>query len=89
MATEMRRFIAWLAATAPDGKIPLPAPTRAAVTHLYCVRIHPFEDGNGRIAWALAEKALLQVIGQPSLIALSHIIQRKCSAYCKALEAAK
>lgn len=88
MGTEMQRFIAWFADTAPGGKTPLPALTRAAIAHLFFVSIHPFEDGNGRIARALAEKALSQAIGQPSLIALSHIIQRKRSAYYNALEAA-
>lgn len=88
MVTQMRRFMAWFAATALDGDTPLPAITRAGIAHLYFVSIHPFEDGNGRIARALAEKALSQAIGQPSLIALSHIIQRKRSAYYDALEAA-
>lgn len=50
--------------------------------------IHPFEDGNGRIGRAIAEKALSQAIGQPSLIALSQAIQRGRSAYYDTLEAA-
>jgi Fic family protein len=62
--------------------------TRAGIAHLYFVSIHPFEDGNGRIARGLAEKALSQAIGQPSLIALSKTIQRRRSAYYNALEAA-
>jgi Fic family protein len=51
------------------------------------VCIHPYEDGNGRIARALAEKALAQAVGHPSLIALSPVIQRKRAAYYEALEA--
>ena len=88
MADEMAGFLAWFADTAPSGKRPLAALTRAGIAHLYFVSIHPFEDGNGRIARANAEKALAQAIGQPSLIALSQIIQRKRSAYYDALEAA-
>lgn len=88
MAKEMARFLAWFAATSPGGERPIPALTRAGITHLYFVSVHPFEDGNGRIARALSEKALAQAIGQPSLIALSQIIQRKRSAYYAALEAA-
>ncbi|MBP9092590.1 Fic family protein [bacterium] len=88
MAKEMARFLAWFAATAPGGERPIPALTRAGIAHLYFVSVHPFEDGNGRIARALSEKALTQAIGQPSLIALSQIIQRKRSAYYAALEAA-
>jgi Fic family protein len=88
MADEMARFLAWFAATAPDGPQPLSGLARAGIAHLYFVSIHPFEDGNGRIARALAEKALAQAIGQPSLIALSLIIQRHRAAYYDALEAA-
>ncbi len=88
MAEEMARFLAWFAATAPCGEQPMPALTRAGIAHLYFVSVHPFEDGNGRIARALSERALAQAIGQPSLIALSQIIQRKRSGYYAALEAA-
>ena len=88
MADEMERFLEWFDATAPDGKQPLSALTRAGIAHLYFVSIHPFEDGNGRIARALADKALSQAIGQPSLIALSQVIQRHRAAYYDALEAA-
>lgn len=88
IVAEMERFLAWFAATAPGGEQPMPALTRAGIAHLYFVSVHPFEDGNGRIARALSEKALAQAIGQPTLIALSQIIQRKRSAYYAALEAA-
>ena len=88
MADEMARFLVWFANTAPDGAQPLPALTRAGIVHLYFVSIHPFEDGNGRVGRALAEKALSQSVGQPSLIALSQVIQRNRSAYYDALEAA-
>jgi Fic family protein len=86
MANEMKRFIARFNETAPGGKTPLPALTRAALAHLHFVCIHPFEDGNGRIARALAEKALAQNLGQPSLIALAYTIERKRKDYYAALE---
>lgn len=38
--------------------------------------MHPFEDVNGRIGRALAEKPLAQNIGQPSLILLANTIER-------------
>jgi Fic family protein len=60
--------------------------TRAALAYLYFVCIHPFEDGNGRIGRALAEKALAQNLGQPTLIALAHTIERKREDYYTALE---
>jgi len=83
---EMKRFIAWFNDTAPGGKNPLPALTRAGIAHLYFVCIHPFEDGNGRIGRALAEKSLAQNLGQPSLIALAYTIERKRKDYYAALE---
>jgi len=86
MPAEMKRFIDWFNDTAPGGKNPLPALTRAALAHLHFVCIHPFEDGNGRIGRALAEKALAQNLGQPSLIALAYTIERKRKDYYAALE---
>jgi Fic family protein len=86
MPEEMKRFIAWFNDTAPGGKNPLLALTRAAVAHLYFVCIHPFEDGNGRIGRALAEKSLAQNLGQPSLIALAYTIGRKREDYYAVLE---
>lgn len=83
---EMRRFVAWFNESGPAGRQPLPALTRAAIAHLYFVSIHPFEDGNGRIARALAEKSLAQNLGQPSLIALAYTIERQRKDYYAALE---
>jgi Fic family protein len=86
MQVEMDGFMAWFAKTGPDGKNALPALTRAGIAHLYFVCIHPFEDGNGRIARAIAEKALSQCLGQPTLVALSQVIQDQRKAYYDALE---
>jgi Fic family protein len=83
---EMKRFIAWFNDTAPGGKRPLPALRRAGIAHLYFVSIHPFEDGNGRIGRALAEKSLAQNLGQPSLIVLAYTIERKRKDYYSALQ---
>jgi len=83
---EMDRFIAWFNGTAPDGAAPLPVLTRAGMAHLYFVCIHPFEDGNGRIGRGVAAKVLSQGMGQPTLIALSHIIQNHKKLYYDMLE---
>jgi Fic family protein len=83
---EMQRFIAWFNDTAPLGKAPLPTLTRAGLVHLYFVCVHPFEDGNGRIGRALAEKSLAHNLGHPSLIALAYTIERKRKDYYAALE---
>jgi Fic family protein len=83
---EMEQFMVWFNDTASDGKNPLPALTRAGIAHLYFVCVHPFEDGNGRIGRAIAEKSLAQNLGQPSLIALAYTIERKRKDYYAALE---
>ncbi len=84
---EMNRFITWFNETAPGGKKEIKkAPVRSAVAHLYFETIHPFEDGNGRIGRAIAEKALSQGIGRPAVLSLSKAIEEKKSAYYDALQ---
>ncbi len=87
MPREMARFIGWFSRTAPNGATPLPALTRAGLAHLYFVSIHPFDDGNGRIARAVAEKALAQNLGYPTLTTLAATILAKRKAYYDELEA--
>lgn len=83
VAGEIAGFIRWFNNSASNRS--LPALVRAAIAHHYFVTIHPFEDGNGRIARALAEKALSQRISQPALIALSSEIQKYRKRYYEAL----
>lgn len=78
---EMERFIDWF-----NNTKDLPALTRAGIAHLYFVCIHPFEDGNGRIGRAIAEKSLSQSLGQPTLISLSSAIMNKRRDYYDLLE---
>lgn len=90
MTAEMNRFFDWFNQTAPGGaKVILNPILRAAITHLYFESIHPFEDGNGRIGRALAEKALHQGLGQPILISLSSVIEAKKQNYYDGLKAAQ
>ncbi len=88
VAAEMARFLRWFNAASHDGESPLPTLARAGLAHLYFESIHPFEDGNGRIGRAIAEKVLAQGAGQPSLTALSLLIQRRRKEYYVQLEAA-
>ena len=81
---EMRRFIEWF----NDSK-EMNALERAGIAHLYFVLIHPFDDGNGRISRALAEKALSQSLGQPALTGLATTINADRKKYYAALEAVK
>ena len=78
---EMDAFLAWL------REAEFPALTLAGLTHLYFVSIHPFEDGNGRIARALSEYVFARSLRQPSLLALSYQIEKERNAYYDALEA--
>lgn len=84
---EMISYLDWFNGSASEGDTPLPALTRAGIGHLYFESIHPFEDGNGRVGRALAEKSLAQNIGQPTLIALAYTIEQHCKAYYDQLEA--
>jgi Fic family protein len=84
---EMRRYLAWFNETASNGRKPLPVLTRAGIAHLYFESIHPFEDGNGRIGRAVAEKILAQGLGQPSLTAIAETMLAHRKAYYAALEA--
>jgi Fic family protein len=85
---EMKRFVSWFNRTAPGGKEPLPAITRAGTAHLFFESIHPFEDGNGRIGRAIAEKAMTQSFGQPVLVSLATTILAHQKRYYEALERA-
>lgn len=53
---EMKRFLSWW----EDSKEKVEGVIRAALAHLWFVTVHPFEDGNGRIARALTDMALAQ-----------------------------
>jgi Fic family protein len=87
---EMKRFIEWFNDSAPNGKHEIKkAPIRSAIAHLYFESIHPFEDGNGRIGRAIAEKALSQTIGRPVVLSLSQTIEADKKQYYQALETAQ
>lgn len=77
----MNAFVAWF-----NSSHQLPALTRAAIAHWYFVCLHPFEDGNGRLARALSERVLSQSLAQPSLIALAYTIENNRKEYYKQLE---
>jgi Fic family protein len=54
LETEMQAFLAWFNGS-DDAVDPV---IKAAIAHLWFVTIHPFDDGNGRIARAIADQAL-------------------------------
>jgi len=57
MDREMSRFLAWFETARLDPVL------KAGVAHLWFVTIHPFDDGNGRIARAIADLALARAEG--------------------------
>lgn len=59
---------------------------KAAIAHVYFESIHPFEDGNGRIGRLLIEKILAQGVKQPTLMAVSKILEKRKKEYYAALE---
>ena len=80
---ELRRFLDWFAEppSSLDGLL------RAGLTHLWFVTLHPFEDGNGRIARALTDMALAQDERQTQrFFSLSVRIEQERKAYYEVLE---
>jgi Fic family protein len=58
LETEMKKFLVWLAQE--DNTDPV---IKAGIAHFWVVTIHPFEDGNGRIARAIGDMALARADG--------------------------
>ncbi|MEO6757848.1 MAG: DUF4172 domain-containing protein, partial [Saprospiraceae bacterium] len=84
----MTEFFNWFNEI-PEGGISKFPPVRAALAHLWFESVHPFEDGNGRIGRAIAEKALSQGLGAPIPFSLSRAIEADKKAYYQALETAQ
>ncbi len=80
---EMKRFFRWWQESLGnmDGII------RAAVAHFWFITIHPFDDGNGRLARALTDMALAQDDRQPQrYYSLSSQINADRESYYAVLE---
>jgi Fic family protein len=84
LSKEMNRFIEWYNTSEISSPI-----IKAAVAHLYFESIHPFEDGNGRIGRAIAEKALSQGFDNPIMFSISKSIEENRSNYYKELQLAQ
>ncbi len=57
---EMTQFIAWY-----NNDCLAASPLKAAIAHFWFVCIHPFDDGNGRLARALSDRLLAQYENSP------------------------
>ena len=82
VANEMAKFLYWF--EQPDDIDPL---LIAGLAHLWFITIHPFEDGNGRIARAIADMSLArsEQIHQ-RFYSMSGQIRREHKAYYDTLE---
>ena len=79
---EMKVFLAWLAEE--DETDPV---IKAGIAHLWFVTIHPFEDGNGRIARAIGDMALARADGtQDRFYSVSSQIEVERKQYYDQLE---
>lgn len=79
---ETGRFLDWV--NAESGEPPL---VKAGLAHLWFVTLHPFDDGNGRIARAVGDLLLARADGTPQrFYSLSAQIQREREAYYDILE---
>lgn len=79
---EMQRFIQWYNAKAETDLV-----IKAALAHFWFVTIHPFDDGNGRIARAIADMTLAQSErSKQRFYSMSSQIQTERKAYYDVLE---
>ena len=82
LPSEVERFLAW--ANRASNEPPL---IKAGLAHLWFVTLHPFDDGNGRIARAVGDLFLARADGSPQrFYSLSSQIQRERNAYYDILE---
>jgi Fic family protein len=80
---EMSAFLAW----ANDGEDRTDMVLRAGLAHLWFVTIHPFDDGNGRIARAIADWALARSENSPQrFYSMSAQIRHERNDYYDTLE---
>jgi Fic family protein len=84
--TEMNRFLDWFNNTPSD----IDPVLKAAIAHFWFVTIHPFDDGNGRIARAITDLQLSRSDGNSQrFYSMSNQILVERKKYYKALEKAQ
>ena len=80
---EMKSFLDWF-----NGEDDTDPVIRAALAHLWFVTIHPFDDGNGRIARAIADMSLARSEDSPQrFYSMSAQIRLERKEYYDLLEA--
>lgn len=83
LEAELADFLHWF----NKPPVELDPLVRAGVAHLWLVTLHPFDDGNGRVARAVTDRALAQAEGQSiRFYSLSAAIMARRQAYYDHLE---
>lgn len=79
---EMKRFCDWI-----NNEYSVDPVIKAAIAHLWFLTIHPFDDGNGRIARAIADMQLSRADGTPQrFYSMSAQIRKERTDYYNILE---
>ena len=79
---EMQKFLEWFNTSTNTDNV-----LKAALAHLWFVTIHPFDDGNGRIARAIADLALARSDNTPQrFYSMSAQIRKERHDYYSILE---
>ena len=82
LGREMQAFLDWFNAPADTDEV-----LKAGLAHLWFVTVHPFDDGNGRIAKAIADMALARSEGSSQrFYSMSSQVRRERADYYAVLE---
>ena len=85
LKSEMNHFLEWL--NTPDRQDPI---LKAGIAHFWFISLHPFEDGNGRIARAITDMILCRSEKKARrFYSLSSQIEKERKAYYKILESSQ
>lgn len=85
LESEMEQFLVWF-----NGTSPIDLVLKSAIAHFWFVSIHPFDDGNGRIARAIADMALAQSEkSSQRFYSMSSQIQKERNDYYDILESSQ
>jgi Fic family protein len=80
---EMKQFLKWYNTNTTSDPV-----LKAGLAHLWFVTIHPFDDGNGRIARAIADMSLARAENSPQrFYSMSSQIRKERETYYDMLEA--
>lgn len=81
--SEMKVFLRWF----NDANVTIDPVLKSAIAHLWFVTLHPFDDGNGRIARAIADMCLARAENQAGrFYSMSSQIRKQRKSYYDILE---